>query len=535
MTLLRPRSWRMLVRSALRQHAAPAPADAAMPRGARSAARRRRAAAGADDRELDVQPLRDPQVRGPARGRHGRHRRARLRRGRRRARPGAADRARRSGAAAGARRDRAAAARLRRAETLAQRAFELGSKVGPLCRRHWATIEQAASAAAQTPSAHVQIAPHVPRAMSRTRAATVRPALRTPMRPSALHGRAVPRAAAATQSRPGSVVRPMSQLAQASRAALTEGGALASQLALRAARGAAAPGHGGRRCVREPRRAARRGRHRHRQDLRLPGAGAAVGPEDDRLHRHPRAAGPALPPRPAARARRARHRPEDRAAEGPRQLPVPVPDGAGQGRAAASATRASRSRSSSASSRGAGAPSIGDLAELDALPEDSPLLPHGHLHRGQLPRQRMPVLGRLLRGAGAPARAGRRPRGGQPPPAAGRPGAEAGRLRRDPAGRAGVRGRRSAPVAGAGRAVLRRRPRRAAAGGTGARCARRMQGRAGRAGHAAGAGARAGTGGCARCAPRWTACRTRGTRCARAGRAGSARRRSTRLPRRWRS
>ena len=30
-----------------------------------------------------------------------------------------------------------------RAEALARRAFETGSKVGPLCRRHWATIEQA--------------------------------------------------------------------------------------------------------------------------------------------------------------------------------------------------------------------------------------------------------------------------------------------------------------------------------------------------------------------------------------------------------
>lgn len=29
-----------------------------------------------------------------------------------------------------------------RAETLARRAFETGSRVGPLCRRHWATIEQ---------------------------------------------------------------------------------------------------------------------------------------------------------------------------------------------------------------------------------------------------------------------------------------------------------------------------------------------------------------------------------------------------------
>ena len=28
------------------------------------------------------------------------------------------------------------------AETLARRAYDLGAKVGPLCRRHWATIEQ---------------------------------------------------------------------------------------------------------------------------------------------------------------------------------------------------------------------------------------------------------------------------------------------------------------------------------------------------------------------------------------------------------
>src|SRR5690606_36430488 len=85
----------------------------------------------------------------------------------------------------------------------------------------------------------------------------------------------------------------------------------------------------GGRGVRRPRRAARRSRHRHRQDLRLPRAGAALGPEDDRLHRHACAPGPALPPRPAARARRARRRPENRAAQGPRQLPVPLPDRAG--------------------------------------------------------------------------------------------------------------------------------------------------------------------------------------------------------------
>src|SRR5690606_28379553 len=61
------------------------------------------------------------------------------------------------------------------------------------------------------------------------------------------------------------------------------------------------------------------------------------------------------------------------------------------------------------------------------------------------------------------------------------PGAQAGGLRRDPAGRAGVRGRRGAPAAGAGGAVLRRGAERSAAGGAGARCAGRMRGRARRA------------------------------------------------------
>ena len=47
-----------------------------------------------------------------------------------------------------------------RAETLSQRALDLGSKVGPLCRRHWATVEQARLALGQIESAaaaHAQI------------------------------------------------------------------------------------------------------------------------------------------------------------------------------------------------------------------------------------------------------------------------------------------------------------------------------------------------------------------------------------------
>ena len=47
-----------------------------------------------------------------------------------------------------------------RAETLSARAFDLGSKVGPLCRRHWATIEQARLARGlqqDAAAAHAQI------------------------------------------------------------------------------------------------------------------------------------------------------------------------------------------------------------------------------------------------------------------------------------------------------------------------------------------------------------------------------------------
>lgn len=101
-----------------------------------------RAAAGVDDKELAVQPLRDPQV----------------------------EDLRETAARALAARDYAAAAEalnqailivpedpavlqeraevallLRdfdRAETLAQRAFDLGSQAGPLCRQHWETIRQ---------------------------------------------------------------------------------------------------------------------------------------------------------------------------------------------------------------------------------------------------------------------------------------------------------------------------------------------------------------------------------------------------------
>lgn len=112
------------------------------------------AAAGGEDNELSVQPLRDPMVED-------------LR----------AEAARAiavgDAAAAAAALDRAIAlvpedpavlqeraeaallqADYAQAETLARRAFDLGSKVGPLCRRHWATIEQARLARNEEVNAH---------------------------------------------------------------------------------------------------------------------------------------------------------------------------------------------------------------------------------------------------------------------------------------------------------------------------------------------------------------------------------------------
>ncbi|MCA1714143.1 MAG: hypothetical protein LC715_03110 [Gammaproteobacteria bacterium] len=102
-----------------------------------------RAAAGHDPGELAVQPLRDPMVEDL------RQRATRL------------QAQREYGAAAAALdqalaivpedpallQERAEAAVLLQdfdtAEKLARRAYQLGAKVGPLCRRHWATVQQA--------------------------------------------------------------------------------------------------------------------------------------------------------------------------------------------------------------------------------------------------------------------------------------------------------------------------------------------------------------------------------------------------------
>lgn len=101
-----------------------------------------RAAAGSGDGELAVQPLRDPQVEDlretAQRLETQRHYDDAAK---------ALDQALAIVADDPALlQERAEAAMLQKdygnAETLARRAFEAGSRVGPLCRRHWATIQQ---------------------------------------------------------------------------------------------------------------------------------------------------------------------------------------------------------------------------------------------------------------------------------------------------------------------------------------------------------------------------------------------------------
>jgi Flp pilus assembly protein TadD len=130
--------------------AVPAPLTAATPAQMVAAIR---AAGASGEGELAVQPLRDPQVgdlhagaaRAEAEGRH-------------------ADAAAALDAALAVApedpallQERAELAvllgDLAEAERLALRAHELGARVGPLCRRHWATVEQARLAAGDAAAA----------------------------------------------------------------------------------------------------------------------------------------------------------------------------------------------------------------------------------------------------------------------------------------------------------------------------------------------------------------------------------------------
>lgn len=119
-----------------------------------------RAAAGDDDKELAVQPLRDPMVEDL------RQTATRLEQQKRYKDAAAAlDKALAiTPDDPAVLQERAEAALYQRdigtAEKLARRGFELGAKVGPLCRRHWATVQQArlmAGDAAGADAAKVQL------------------------------------------------------------------------------------------------------------------------------------------------------------------------------------------------------------------------------------------------------------------------------------------------------------------------------------------------------------------------------------------
>jgi len=117
-----------------------APADTTTPAQRMAAVEK---TAGVDDTELSVQPLRDPQV-DDLRETAKRKREA----GDLAGAASALDQALKLvGDDPGAWQERAEIALLQGdwqgAEQAAKRAVDLGSKTGPVCRRHWATIEQA--------------------------------------------------------------------------------------------------------------------------------------------------------------------------------------------------------------------------------------------------------------------------------------------------------------------------------------------------------------------------------------------------------
>lgn len=137
---------------------APAPAPRLSPTQALSAVL---AVAKADDRELAVQPVRDPQVEDLRETSAAAQKRADWK-----ASAEALDQALQiSPQDPAVLQERAEAALAlgdwERAETLSRKALELGSRTGPLCRRHWATIEQSQLARGQeqnAASARTQIA-----------------------------------------------------------------------------------------------------------------------------------------------------------------------------------------------------------------------------------------------------------------------------------------------------------------------------------------------------------------------------------------
>ena len=160
--MMRPRLWPLVLAAGLLAACATSPAPVAVPPAidADALVAAIRAAAGSDAGELAVQPLRDPMVEDL------RQAAVRFEAQRNHAEAAAAlDRALQvSSDDPALLQERAEAAVLLHdfagAEALARRAYGLGAKVGPLCRRHWATVAQVrglAKDAAGVASAHAQL------------------------------------------------------------------------------------------------------------------------------------------------------------------------------------------------------------------------------------------------------------------------------------------------------------------------------------------------------------------------------------------
>ena len=157
---------------------------------------------------------------------------------------------------------------------------------------------------------------------------------------------------------------------------------------------------------RAARPADRRGGHRHRQDVRVSGAGAAVGRQGDHLHRHEDAAGPAVPARPADGARGAQCAGDRRAAQGPRELRLPLSSGADvEGRPAREPHRRALPARDRALRQALVVRRQGGAVER---PGERGGLVACHVDARQLPRLRLPDTRRMLRDEGA-ARGARRP------------------------------------------------------------------------------------------------------------------------------
>ena len=188
------------------------------------------------------------------------------------------------------------------------------------------------------------------------------------------------------------------------------------------------------------RRPARRGRHRHRKDTRLSGAGDPQPAAACCLHGHQEPPGADLLQGPAGRCAKrsaARSPPPD---ERPRELPVPASlRESGRQTCRDSTARRVRLRGNERDAQilaadhrrlATRAPTTGDRAELEDLPEDLPLWNDIAASAENCLGTECPHYRRLLRDAHAPARRRIRSRHRQPPPAVRRCRRAPGRLRR---------------------------------------------------------------------------------------------------------